>query len=373
MLIFRYLIKESFKAQVAVFAVLMTIFLSQQFVQVLAEASEGELPTSLIFQVVALQVPGLAALILPISLFLGILLAHGRLYSDHEMSVLHACGVSEWYVTRVTLMFALFVGAVTAVLTLWGGPLALNHQERLMESAQNEAGLNVIQNGRFQAIADKRGVMFVESVGDNQELQRVFLAQVPGTRDGSEGETEIRSSVVMASTGETREAANGAQLLTLKDGRRYSHSLTLGDHQVMSFDAYQMQIRERDDSVTAQEFESLPTASLLNNPSPQANAELQWRIAIPLAMPLLTLIAVPLSRVNPRQGKFARMAPAIMIYLGYFMILMATKRAIGAERVPEWLGLWWVHLSLLLIGASLLMKDRTLGQKTWAKLTRRFV
>ncbi|RTE87676.1 MULTISPECIES: LPS export ABC transporter permease LptF [Gammaproteobacteria] len=371
MLIFRYLIKESFKAQIAVFAVLMTIFLSQQFVQVLAEASEGELPTGLIFQVVGLQVPGLAALILPISLFLGILLAHGRLYTDHEMSVLHACGISEWYVTRITLVFALVVALVTGALTLWGGPLALAQQERLTESAQNEAGLNVIQSGRFQAIADKRGVMFVESVNSDQQLQRVFLAQIPNLDDLENNNLDVRSSVVMASTGEIQEAANGAQLLKLNDGRRYSQSLRFLDHQVMSFDTYQMQIRERDETVTAQEFESLTTLELLADNSAQANAELQWRIAIPLAMPLLTLIAVPLSRVNPRQGKFARMAPAILIYLGYFMILMATKRAIGAERVPEWLGLWWVHFSLLLIGVSLLMKDRTLGQKTWAKLTRR--
>ena len=101
----------------------------------------------------------------------------------------------------------------------------------------------------------------------------------------------------------------------------------------------------------------------MRSSGPEARAELQWRLAIPLAMPLLTLIAVPLSRVNPRQGKFGRMAPAILIYLGYFMVLMAAKRAMAADRIPDAFGLWWIHIGLLLIGASLLLRDRPLGQK----------
>jgi len=370
-LIFRYLIKETFKAQFAVFAVLMTIFLSQQFVQILAEASEGELPAGLIFMVLGLQLPGLAALILPISLFLGILLAHGRLYSDHEMSVLHACGISEWYVTRITLVLAFLVALATSVLTLWAGPFALSQEAKVTELARSEAGLNVIQSGRFQQVANNRAVMFVEEQGSEQDLQRVFLAQLGGRGNDSLSKQDAESSVVMASTGQILNAANGAQLLMLNNGRRYAENGNYQNYQVMSFDAYQMQIKERDAEGTNQDYETLDTLELLKLNNAQASAELQWRFAIPLALPLLTLIAVPLSRVNPRQGKFARMAPAILIYLGYFMILMATKRAIGAERVPEWLGLWWVHFSLFLIGASLLLKDRTLGQKTWAKVTGR--
>ncbi|RUO39316.1 LPS export ABC transporter permease LptF [Aliidiomarina taiwanensis] len=365
MLIFRYVIRETFKAQLAVFVVLMTIFLSQQFIQVLAEASDGKIPTDLVFLVIGLQLPGLASLILPISLFLGILLAHGRLYSDNEMSVLHACGVSEWYITRTTLVFALAVSVLTALLTLWWGPAALSQEHQIAEKARSETGVSVIQTGRFQQVASQRAVVFVENQTDGQELENIFVAQMPSKQLSPQAVMgdEERASVVMARKGNIVSLESGAQLLSLQDGRRYTQHLTALDQQVMSFDTYQMQIREQAPDETLKRQEAISTFELLQTDSAEARAELQWRIAIPLAMPLLALIAVPLSRVNPRQGKFGRMAPAILIYLGYFMLLMAAKRALAAERIPEIAGLWWIHLSLFLIGVSLLLKDRTIGQK----------
>ncbi|MCC5854652.1 MAG: LPS export ABC transporter permease LptF [Idiomarina sp.] len=373
MLIFRYVIRETFKAQLAVFFVLLTIFLSQQFVQILAQASDGQLPAQLILFVLGLQLPSLAALILPISLFLGILLAHGRMYTDNEMSVLHACGVSEWYITRTTLVLSSLAAIATAVLTLWWGPLALAQEYQVAERARAEAGIAVIQTGRFQQAANQRAVIFIEGQSGTQELQNIFVAQMPNRgalEEGSSVEDE-RASVVMAATGQILQAPSGAQLLVLQDGRRYSQSLVNFDHHVMEFDRYQLQIREQEPDESLRRQEAIPTMELFGSSDPGARAELQWRIAIPLALPLLTLIAVPLSRVNPRQGKFARMAPAILIYMGYFMVLMASKRALADERIPDALGLWWIHLGLLIIGVSLLLRDRPIGQRVWSTLTRR--
>ena len=138
MRIFRYLISETLKSQLAVLFILMAIFVSQKFVRVLSDASEGDIPGSVIFQLLSLNLPALLALILPLSLFLGILLAHGRIYADNEMTILHACGVSEWYVTRVTLVLSLVLALVTGALTLWAVPWAL---EQATPGDQNCYGL----------------------------------------------------------------------------------------------------------------------------------------------------------------------------------------------------------------------------------------
>lgn len=360
MLIFRYIIKETFTAQSAVFVVLLTIFVSQQFVQILTQASDGQIPAQLVLTVLGLQLPGLAALILPISLFLGILMAHGRMYTDHEMSVLHACGVSEWYVTRVTLVFSFILAIVTGVLTLWLSPWALAQEHVLAERAQAEAGISVIQPGRFQQAAYQRAVIFVAQQDREGELEEIFVAQLPAR---SELGDDQRASVVMSARGRVESQANGAQVLVLDDGRRYSQSLATLDHQVMRFDEYQIQIREQEIEEQRRRLEAVTTDELLQLTGSEARAEMQWRIAIPLAMPLLTLIAVPLSRVNPRQGKFAKMGPAILIYMAYFMILMASKRALADGSLPELMGLWWIHLGLLLLGVSLLVRERPSGYK----------
>ncbi|MCC5880822.1 MAG: LPS export ABC transporter permease LptF [Idiomarina sp.] len=364
MRIFRYLIRETFKAQFAVFIVLMTIFISQQFVTILTEASEGQVPAGLIILVMGLQLPALAALILPISLFLGILMAHGRIYSDNEMAVLHACGVSEWYVTRVTLVLSTVLAIITAVMTLWLGPWAMSQEYQIAERARMEAGIAAVQTGRFQQATSQNAVIFIEQQAGDGRLEGVFVAQLP-ERTEVRGE---RASVVMAEYGQVSSDGAGGQTLVLENGRRYSQHVTELDHQVMEFSRYQMQIREQEIDQERRRLEAIPTTELMQRTDYEAQAELQWRIAIPLAMPLLTLIAVPLSRVNPRQGKFARMGPALLIYLGYFLVLMAAKRALGDGAFSPTIGLWWIHVALALFGFLLVFKGRTTGHKLMAKL-----
>lgn len=366
MLIFRYVVRETFKAQMAIFLVLMTIFLSQQFISILSQASDGQLPTQLILLVLGLQLPSLAALILPISLFLGILLSQSRMYADNEMSVLHACGVSEWYITRVTLALAGMIALATAVLTLWLGPLALHQEHHVAEKARTEAGFSAVQPGRFQQVANQKAVIFIEEVSGDELLSHVFLAQMPTQHD--ENEAQEVASIVVAKQGRVRASHLGGQTLILEEGRRYTQNIDTLEHQVMSFDSYQMQIKASSPTETQIKLEAAPLAELWTQSEAAAQAELQWRLAIPLAIPLLAMIAVPLSRVNPRQGKFGKMGPAIVLYLGYFMILMATKRAIAAERLPDYVGLWWVHLALLGVGVFLLLKDRPMGIRVWHKI-----
>lgn len=151
MRIFRYLISETLKSQLAVLFILMAIFVSQKFVRVLSDASEGDIPGSVIFQLLSLNLPALLALILPLSLFLGILLAHGRIYADNEMTILHACGVSEWYVTRVTLVLSLVLALVTGALTLWAVPWALEQEQQVEEKARSDSGLTALMPGALPA------------------------------------------------------------------------------------------------------------------------------------------------------------------------------------------------------------------------------
>ena len=112
----------------------------------------------------------------------------------------------------------------------------------------------------------------------------------------------------------------------------------------------------------------LPTMELLSDDSIEARAELQWRIAIPLSIPFLVLIAVPLSSVDPRQGRFGKMFPAILLYLGYFLLLLASRRVLEDGKIPIQLGLWWVHGIMLIIGITLIVRDRRTGTELRARI-----
>ncbi|MDN4502822.1 LPS export ABC transporter permease LptF [Alteromonadaceae bacterium BrNp21-10] len=356
MLIFRYLLSETMKSQVAVFMVLMAIFITQKFVRVLAEATNGDIPAGLVLGFLSLKVPVLAALILPLSLFLGIMLAHGRIYADSEMAVLRACGVSEWYVTRVMLVLGMFMAILTAVLTLWIAPAAVEREYQLEEQAGAETGLTTLIPGRFQETANEQAVMFVHDIGtDNNQLERVFVAQ----HKAEEDQTGVQ--LIYAKTGNVRQDADGSQHLILGDGIQYQGNRGKRDYQIVNFEEYQVQISERQTEQQRRKLSAYPTHQLWGDDSIDAIAELQWRLAIPLSIPFLVLIAVPLSAVEPRQGRFGKVFPGLLLYLGYFMLLMAGRKVLEDGKIPPQLGLWWVHCVVLCIGIVLLVRGRTLG------------
>ena len=375
MIIFRYLLKEVAKTQLAVFFVLMTIFISQKFVRVLGDASEGSIPGQMVMTFIALKVPDLAGMMLPLSLFLGVLLAYGRIYADNEMTVLHACGVSEWYVVRVTLVLAFITAIFTGVFTLYLAPMASEYQYQVKDELAADSGLSSLVAGRFQKTGNKKAVIFIH--GKNREdnsFDKVFVAQLPDENHSEE--SVINSSLVYAKQGQVIEEESGSQRLVLSDGTRYHSDAINSEFQSVAFDRYYIQIQDQEVEQKHRKLSALPTQALFSPPDnddklvAEYGATIQWRIAFPLACIILTFIAVPLSVVNPRQGKFAKMLPALMLFLGYFLLLTAMRSGIERQALPVSVGLWPIHISACFLGMILLMKERTSGKKLKAKLPR---
>lgn len=371
MIIFRYLLKEVAKTQLAVFFVLMTIFISQKFVRVLGDASEGSIPGQMVMTFIALKIPDLAGMMLPLSLFLGVLLAYGRIYADSEMTVLHACGVSEWYVVRVTLVLAFITAIFTGLFTLYLAPMASEYQYQVKEELAADSGLSALVAGRFQQTGNKDAVVFIhdKSRKDNS-FNKVFVAQLPD--ENSTDESIINSSLVYAHKGQVFEDESGSQRLVLGDGIRYHSDADNGEFQSVAFDKYYIEIKDQEVEHQYRKLSALPTSKLFDDAEPelfaQYRATIQWRVAFPLACIILTFIAVPLSVVNPRQGKFAKMLPALMLFLGYFLLLTAMRSGVEKQAIPNYIGMWPVHVSALFMGVTLLMRERTSGRKLKAKL-----
>ncbi|MCP4987813.1 MAG: LPS export ABC transporter permease LptF [Colwellia sp.] len=371
MIIFRYLLKEVAKTQLAVFFVLMTIFISQKFVRVLGDASEGSIPGQLVMTFIALKIPDLAGFILPLSLFLGVLLAYGRIYADSEMTVLHACGVSEWYVVRVTLILAVITAIFTGIFTLYLAPMASEYQYKVKEELAADSGLSALVPGRFQQTGNQDAVVFIHDKDrETNSFNKVFVAQLP--KGTNEEAIILNSSLVYAKNGQVFEDEQGSQQLVLGDGIRYHRDIDSNEFQSVAFDKYYIQIKDQEVEHQHRKLSALTTYELSSNIPPDLasayRATIQWRIAFPLACIILIFIAVPLSVVNPRQGRFAKMLPALMMFLSYLLLLTSMRSAIEKNAIPSIIGLWPVHFSALFIGIMLLMKERSSGRVIKAKL-----
>ncbi|TWX70208.1 LPS export ABC transporter permease LptF [Colwellia sp. C1TZA3] len=369
MIIFRYLLKEVAKTQLAVFLVIMTIFISNKFVRVLDDASEGGIPGHLVMTFIGLKIPDLAGMILPLSFFLGVLLAYGRIYAENEMTVLHACGVSEWYVVRVTLILGFITAIITGIFTLYLSPMAAEYEYQVKDQIAADSGLSSLIAGRFQTTGNKKAVIFIHDKNrDDNTFKKVFVAQLPN--QNTPNASVIDSSLVYAATGQVVEEETGSQRLILSEGTRYQNDIKNKEFRQVAFDKYYIQIQDQKVAHKRRKLSAIPTAELYQTQSPETSAESQWRIAFPLACIIMTLVAVPLSVVNPRQGKFGKMLPALLLFLSYFLLLTAIRSGIEKGSVPQYIGLWPVHFTVIILGLSLLVKGRKGGRKFKAKIAK---
>lgn len=360
MIIVRYLIRETIKSQFAIFFVLFLIFLSQRFISVLADASDGEIPARLIMTLVGLNMPAMGLLMLPLSLYIGILLTFGRLYAESEITVMNATGIGNKFLIRAALYLALITSGVAAFNALYLAPWAQDQEEQIMENLKADTSVELLQTGQFQRTPDGSAVVFIDELKD-KKLTNVFIAQTVGR--GS-----IRPSVAFSDSGVVKELSDGRQILTLNNGTRYEGIPTQLDYMRTEFEQYDAVIGQREVERRGRDFEAIPTIDLLNNPDPEAKAELHWRISLIVCIPLLTLVVIPLSAVNPRQGRFAKMGPAILFYLAYFMSISAAKSAIEDGKIPDDIGMWPMNIALLLVGIVLNSMDSQVVRRWKDKL-----
>ncbi|MCB0074943.1 MAG: LptF/LptG family permease, partial [Caldilineaceae bacterium] len=85
-------------------------------------------------------------------------------------------------------------------------------------------------------------------------------------------------------------------------------------------------------------------------------AELQWRVSMPLSVILLALLAVFLSRTNPRQGRYAKFFIGILIYVIYSNLLGVAKSWVERGTIQPLVGIWWVHLLVLAMVIMLMLQ-----------------
>ncbi|EAS43496.1 LPS export ABC transporter permease LptF [Photobacterium profundum] len=347
MIIVRYLTRETLKSQLAVLFVLFLVFISQKFIRILADATDGSIPGDLILTLMGLYMPSMALLMLPLSLYIGILLTFGRLYAESEITVMNATGIGNKFLIQAALLLAMITGSVAAFNSLWLAPWSSEQETQVMERVESDVGLDLLVKGQFQPAPDGKGVVFVNDITDKgSKLEKVFVAQIVA-RD------TMRPSVMVAERGYVSELDDGRQILDLKDGTRYEGVPTRLDYSITEFEDYQALIGQRAIREKNRDWDALPTPTLMQHSELAARAEFQWRVSMFLCIPLLTMVVVPLSSVNPRQGRFAKLFPAVLIYLVYFLAISAAKSAVEDGSLPSYIGLWSINVVMFVVAIAL--------------------
>ena len=331
--------------------VALALLLVNQVGSVLARAAQLQYQKGFVLELIALSAAQNVAILLPFGLVIGIVLAFGRLYHDSEMTALQGCGFSPARLLGPLSVFALVIAAGLAWLTFVQVPLADHEAQLLRQSAAKEAQFGQLDAGRFRSFMSGGGdaVFYAERVDAEGVLHNVFVRR----------ETGERIEVALADTATYSKAGtSGMHFVTLFNGRRYEGVPGHSDFRVIEFSEHGIPIVTPEQTLsTENDPDTKPTRLLIGSSAPADIAQLQFRASSPIMAMVLTLMAVPLSRVRPRQGRYARVGFAIVVYLIYANLLSACKVWIEKGQLPPVIGVWWVHILAVSFGLYLVYRE----------------
>jgi lipopolysaccharide export system permease protein len=354
----RYLLREFAGTTAATLLILMMISLGGVLTDLLRDIARGQLPAALMLSQLGLRVVGFLPLVLPLSLFLGLLMAIGRLYRDSEMAVLASVGLGAQELWRAVAGIALPVVGLIAFCSLWAGPAADRRAIEMIDSANRSLLVAGLDAGRFVELPGGQGVIYVgEMAADGTRFGRLFLQR---TEDG-------RIDVTTARTGRLFFDGAEERFLALEDGFRVEGPLGGREWRLMRFERNEVQLPDRARTQSLADPARADTGALLASDEPAAAAELHWRLATPLFAIVLAVLAIPLARSEPRQARYGRMILAFLAYLLYVNLLFIGRAWLGDGTLPGWAGLWWLHGPAAALALWLFARDGRLARPRAAR------
>ena len=346
----RYLLREVTQSWLAVTIVLLAIMLATRFARFLAQAARGQLPEDLLFQVAALSSMQYLIVLTPISLLLAVMMALGRLYRDQEVTALLACGAPLTTLYRPVLLLAVGVSVLTAALSFEVGPWAGRTADRLVADAARSNSYNPFEAGRFTEVGAINATLYTGQVSDDgSEIRQFFAVQRLD---------DARVALVVSKGGGSEaDARTGERIVTLDQGHRYEGRQGEASFDVISFDRLSVRVPPPQFSELSNKRKLAPSAELRQSDALADRAEWAFRIAVPVSVLILALLAVPLSHVRPRSGRYSRMVIGVVLYLIYSQMMTLGQVWISKGTLPSMLGIWWVHVIFASTAAFLIAKQ----------------
>ncbi len=357
MIIDRYIMREIIKPTVAVCAALVFIYGCYMATRYLADAVSGQLPGTTVIVLILLRIAISLEVLLPTTLYLSVVIALGRLYKDSEMTALFACGVSMARVLRPVFFISLVIAVIVASLSLYIRPWAYSTFFQIKAQAKAYFDIRRMTDGTFYEIENGVRVIYAEKVDHQQdEAERVFIRT----------EREDVLQVIFArQASQSMDQASGKQILVFTEGYLYEFSRTGKEGRVIQFEQSAMPLEPKENLRLKYRVKAASIGSLARSGDSEEIAEFQWRLSTPLATMLLALLGVPLSRSSPRQGKYAKVTSAVLVFAVYYNLSAMAKKWVEQGVLDTVPGIWWVQA--LLGGLLLLLLSQPNRMLRWRK------
>ena len=342
MILRRYMTQQVAANTAIVLLFLMALMLGGRLIRYFGIAAEGRLDVGLLFAIIGYNIPTFLELILPLSFFIALMLVLGRMYVDQEMSVLFASGISRGRLTRlmIPLITGLFVFQMG--ISLLAKPWGLSNSEQIWQTQSLGSLLDLVRPKTF--ISSGNYHLYVDEFDkEKRELKNLYVVQQQTDKNGKIAKNDVIITATRAYQVPSKDTDSSMQL-DLFQGRRYELGTNQANYNQASFEKYRITLEKpASEKITETNVEIQTTAKLLaNTQKPEVKAELGYRFTMPWLIIIAAMLATPLAQVRPRQGRWLRLLPSVLIFASCAISIISLRTAIGKERISEYAYIWLI-------------------------------
>jgi lipopolysaccharide export system permease protein len=359
---FRHVLRSISQTTLSVGLLLLAVLFAYQLSFVLRRAADGQLPGTLVLELVALTLRGNLTIILPFAVVLGVVIGLGRHYHDSEIAAAHGGGIGLRTLYGAAAVLILAMAALAAWIAFIDAPAAARQVVELRTDALRTAVTRGLTPGQFRSLGSGTTLYFRAAEADGI-LRDVFLQ-----RDLPEAQGRARRmQVVLAARAHYAVSPDSNHyIIDLIDGRSYEGAAGDGAWRITQFGQQRIHVPTPQAALPGRpRLDQIGTGALLRSADGILRAELHWRIGWVVNVIVLGVLAVPLARLRPGQGRHARLPWAVLLFAVYAGLLTTGRLILERGDIPAVLGLWWVHGAVIALGVTGLKLPQWLA--TWSR------
>lgn len=343
-----YLTREILKPFAFICGVLLLLMVSYSAVGYLADAASSLIPVNLLAALIFAKTVAAFELFLPLGLYITLLMGLGKLYSEQEISALHASGMSVFGLVRSLLPLIIIVTIATAIVSLYMRPWAYDLRYDFKYQAEDTHDFDRLESGYFYENQEAGTVYFVKQAEQGVDIKRdVFV---------HETEEEFVRIINADKSYTISNSLTRNPVVVFLDGTAYQH-VHDGVDTVVRFN--RLTILPKQNEAQPREFKrkAAATSVLAKSQMPDEIAEYQWRITSAVKTFLLALIAIYLAKTSPRHGRYGKLVLGVLLFFLVHGASLVLKSSIEQGSISAVPGMWYVVIGLTLITFYMAKKE----------------
>nr|WP_052907556.1 LPS export ABC transporter permease LptF [Escherichia coli] len=326
-LVEHYIMRGTRRLVLIIVGFLIFIFASYSAQRYLTEAANGTLALYVVLDIVFYKVLIALEMLLPVGLYVSVGVTLGQMYTDSEITAISAAGGSPGRLYKAVLYLAIPLSIFVTLLSMYGRPWAYAQIYQLEQQSQSELDVRQLRAKKFNTNDNGRMILSQTVDQDNNRLTDALIYT----------STANRTRIFRARSVDVVDPSPEKPTVMLHNGTAY-----LLDHQ------------GRDDNEQIYRNLQLHLNPLDQSPNVKRKAK---------SVTELALLAISLSRVKPRQGRFSTLLPLTLLFIAIFYGGDVCRTLVANGAIPLIPGLWLVP-GLMLMGLLMLVaRDFSLLQK----------